>query len=255
VKKIYLKLCIIILTTFVVGCSNDPTNEIVGRWYDVDDGGKSVMELFEDGSVQMSGEMEMSGSYTFPDDNHIRLDMEGIGALMGPMIFEYSLASGELIFKDTKGKVYVHVPTAVEAKVRLAERKKSDLEAETAQLPKGLIEKVNEALDLVTPVVAAVDKFYQSNGRLPYMGDSNWVRTVDEISDSRVSIGGIGTTNVRVMFNKSELGLNLPDLKRGFYIRFEPTETENGRLSWSCVSDLQYKYAAALQGNCVRILR
>ena len=119
-----------------------------------------------------------------------------------------------------------------------------------AEVPNNLATLVEEAYGHAIPVLVAMDNFYRSNGRLPHNGDEDWLDTLDEISHPRIGIGGIGTLMVSVTIDKAEFGFDPNDLDN-LFIRFEPKK-RNGRLTWFCTSNLQYKakYRPALKGMC-----
>ena len=94
-------MCIVAL---VYSCSSKPEDAIVGKWEKIE--GTETMEFFKDGTVNVVDKgMIMGGSYKFIDKDRIRLEMRGLGALMGPIVAKVSILGGELIFTWPDGKV------------------------------------------------------------------------------------------------------------------------------------------------------
>lgn len=73
-----LGLCLT-MTALLAGCSK-PENVIIGKWR-ATGRGRGTMEFLKDGTVVFSGH---GGHYTFPDDQHIKLDAnDGSAAVWG----------------------------------------------------------------------------------------------------------------------------------------------------------------------------
>lgn len=62
------------------------------------------IEFFKDGTVSVVDKgMSMGGSYRFVDDNRIRIELGGLGALVGPMVYRISISRGELTMTSPDG--------------------------------------------------------------------------------------------------------------------------------------------------------
>jgi hypothetical protein len=67
---------------------------IVGRWRDSDG---DTTEFFPDGTVSIATkDGSIIGKYSFPDKDHIKLEMGGIEASLGPQLGTYSVSSDVL---------------------------------------------------------------------------------------------------------------------------------------------------------------
>jgi hypothetical protein len=86
-----LAICIALLTT---SCSQGPKKMILGKWKSAS--GEAI-EFFPDGTVSASGNFaNYAGTFSFPDNKHIKLELGGLIAIAGPLVANYSLSSNEL---------------------------------------------------------------------------------------------------------------------------------------------------------------
>lgn len=77
---------------------------IIGKWGEI--GGTEIMEFFRGGTVSVvSGGMSMGGNYQFLNDDRIRFEFGGLGALAGPMVYRVSITKNQLYLTDPKGDV------------------------------------------------------------------------------------------------------------------------------------------------------
>jgi hypothetical protein len=84
-------LCVILFTT---SCAVEPKKMIVGTWRDRDG---DAWEFFPDGTLSVSTKRgAVTGKYSFPDQDHIKLEMDGIAAGFGPKVGTYSVSSDVL---------------------------------------------------------------------------------------------------------------------------------------------------------------
>ena len=87
---ITLWVLIVLINITMVGCGKSKGQTIVGKWKEVD--GTEIIEFFKDGTVKVTDEgLAISGDYRFIDDNRIRLNLGGIGGLLGAVIAELFL--------------------------------------------------------------------------------------------------------------------------------------------------------------------
>ncbi|MFQ5615179.1 MAG: hypothetical protein ACE5GO_01795 [Anaerolineales bacterium] len=99
-KKQLLKLTLIALLTLLLpltltACKSSLEKNIAGAWKHAPSG--ETWEFFKDGTLSVSGGlMPMAGSYEVVDDNHVRLDFGGLGALAGPIVATASISGNRL---------------------------------------------------------------------------------------------------------------------------------------------------------------
>lgn len=106
-KKAINLLIILLISSAVMlnGCIQKPEAVIIGKWDEID--GTETIEFFKDGTVTIVDKgISLSGNYKFIDDDHIRIDLGGIGALAGPMISKVSISKDELSLTTSDGDIY-----------------------------------------------------------------------------------------------------------------------------------------------------
>lgn len=99
----------LIALSLLVSCSLSPESSIVGNWKEIGEE-NSYMEFFKDGTVSATGKYTgtIGGSYEFLDRETVKIEMGGIGAWVGPLIFNVSTKGNELTLSQPNGKVYVY---------------------------------------------------------------------------------------------------------------------------------------------------
>lgn len=92
--KALLNCFVAILILFLfVSCSLE--NAIIGKWSEI--GGTETLEFFKDGTVVVvEFGMSMVGSYKFIDKDQIKLELGGLGVLVGPMVAKISIKGDEM---------------------------------------------------------------------------------------------------------------------------------------------------------------
>lgn len=102
-KSLTIAVAVLIAASHFSSCSK-PENAIVGKWQEVD--GTENAEFFKDGTVSLvDNGMSLAGNYKFIENDRLRVDLGGVGALIGPMIFKVEVSRNELTLTDSKGKV------------------------------------------------------------------------------------------------------------------------------------------------------
>jgi hypothetical protein len=103
-KRLLNWLAVVLTLSILVSCSSKPENAIVGKWSEI--GGTETMEFFKDGTVSVVDKgMTMEGSYKFVEKDSIKLELGGLGALVGPIVAKVSIKGDELIFTLPDGDV------------------------------------------------------------------------------------------------------------------------------------------------------
>lgn len=89
----------------LVLCSSKAEHAIVGKWSEV--GRTEKMELFKDGTITIADYgMTMGGKYTFVDKDRIRVELGGLGALLGPVVVTISISGDEMTWTMPGGDVW-----------------------------------------------------------------------------------------------------------------------------------------------------
>ena len=114
-KEISLLILLILSVVMLSACIQKPEAAINGKW----ECGTETIEFFKDGTVIIDSEkdsMSMGGKYKFVDDDRIRIDLGGLGALAGPIIYKVSISKDELILTDRDGKASKYKRGEIEEK-------------------------------------------------------------------------------------------------------------------------------------------
>ena len=79
-------------------------SSIVGKWKGIDK--HETMEFLEDGTFMVKDDdMSVGGRYNFVDKNRIKVELGGLGALMGPVILEVEISGDELSVTEPGNQV------------------------------------------------------------------------------------------------------------------------------------------------------
>jgi hypothetical protein len=98
VRVVALLVCVILCTT---ACAVDPKKTIVGKWRD---GDGDVTTYFPDGTFSVTTkDGDVTGKFSFPDQDHLKLQVEGLMAGYGPQLCTYSL-SADVLKMTYRGK-------------------------------------------------------------------------------------------------------------------------------------------------------
>jgi hypothetical protein len=103
VSEKYHRVAIFILIGLLslISCSNTE-KAILGKW----ESGAESMEFFKDGTVSVvSGGMSLGGTYKFVDDERVKIDLSGFGALAGPLVLKVKVSRNNLTVTNSKGNV------------------------------------------------------------------------------------------------------------------------------------------------------
>lgn len=102
--KVIQSLFIVLMVFFLFPSSSNAKNAILGKWEETD--GTETIEFFRDGTVNIVDKGRLiAGGYRFIDDDRLRLDLGGLGALAGSMILKVSVSGNELILTNPQGEV------------------------------------------------------------------------------------------------------------------------------------------------------
>lgn len=79
----------------LAACSHDPKKVIVGEW--ATSPAVETLHFFPDGTVTIKTKgSNVAGTYSFPDQTHLKLEMGGSGGLMGAIVAEFEISSDTL---------------------------------------------------------------------------------------------------------------------------------------------------------------
>jgi hypothetical protein len=78
------------------GCARPLKDRVVGRWRHTS--GTITLDFLKDGSLGGSaGPVPLSGTYTTPDDKHLKIDGSGVvGKLFGTQVYEAGIEKERL---------------------------------------------------------------------------------------------------------------------------------------------------------------
>lgn len=98
-QRIIVSLTLILAVLILVACSSK--TDITGTWRDANG---NLLQFYKDGTVTSSSAVvSLNGVYTFPDNKHIKIEIQGLLGLAGPQIYEYKFVNGKLILNDNLG--------------------------------------------------------------------------------------------------------------------------------------------------------
>lgn len=98
-RILFLTLIISISMMSFRGCTSDK-NPLIGVWWD--QFGIST-QFFSDGTVTSGGLLSVTGDYSLPDPNHLKIELSGFWGLAGDQIYEFTIDGSELYLKTTYG--------------------------------------------------------------------------------------------------------------------------------------------------------
>lgn len=94
-KRLTLLVVIILLFLLVVSCASNE-KKIVGEWQATEGGGG--VTFYKDGTVIFTDSIgDISGTYSFVDDDTIKVEMSGILSLGGNLMIDVSFSDGNLV--------------------------------------------------------------------------------------------------------------------------------------------------------------
>ncbi len=93
-KNIYL----ILVTAFVLlslsGCGGG--DNIVGKWQS-DTSENETLEFFRDGTMTLTSYgVAVTRNYSFPDNDHVKVEMNGLLGVLGSSVYEYLVKGNTL---------------------------------------------------------------------------------------------------------------------------------------------------------------
>lgn len=93
-KNTITTLIIFIFLVDFTACMSKKT--VVGKWKG--SGTDETVEFFKDGTIasQSQGRI-LNGKYNIIDENHLKMELGGMGTLAGPIIVQYKFSGNELI--------------------------------------------------------------------------------------------------------------------------------------------------------------
>jgi hypothetical protein len=105
-SRIILILAISCLAIFSA-CRSDAKSAILGKWRD--ESSNEAMQFSADDKVTVTtGQIIITGAYSFPDSAHLVFEFNSVGALANPVVMEYALSSDELKLTSSVGKVVLY---------------------------------------------------------------------------------------------------------------------------------------------------
>jgi len=87
-------------------CLAGSRSAVLGQWKEVS--GTEVIEFFRDGTITILDQSgaSMGGNYKWIEGNRMRIELSGLGALMGPMVATVTVSGSELRLAMQNGEVW-----------------------------------------------------------------------------------------------------------------------------------------------------
>jgi hypothetical protein len=102
-KNLALAFIVLMGVLHLASCSSTES-AIIGKWQEI--GGEETMEFFKDGTITGTAlGMSFGGKYNFVDKDRIKIELGGIGAIVGPRVVKVEISGNELSMTDSNGKV------------------------------------------------------------------------------------------------------------------------------------------------------
>jgi hypothetical protein len=88
--------CAACAAMLLVGCSRPLKQRLEGKWQQ--SGGGMSMSFLKDGSfIWAQGPLQASGTYTTPDEQHVKIEISGIiGSFIGSGVYEAAVKDEQL---------------------------------------------------------------------------------------------------------------------------------------------------------------
>ncbi|HEY0369867.1 MAG TPA: hypothetical protein VGC85_09740 [Chthoniobacterales bacterium] len=111
-KNILRTLCTTAVLSAIAAYADDPKKDIVGKWSEAD--GAETVEYKADGSMTdtLAGGDVMKGKYSFPDAAHIKVELEGPMAAMGPIVSPITIKGDTMDVTGIDGSTVSHYKRA-----------------------------------------------------------------------------------------------------------------------------------------------
>jgi hypothetical protein len=89
-----LSLSVLLLVALVTSaCSGSLESQIVGKW----NGAGGSVEFFRDGTlISLGGLLPASGRYSFVEQDRVRMQLDGLGSVLGPIMARVAISGDEL---------------------------------------------------------------------------------------------------------------------------------------------------------------
>lgn len=105
-NALFVLLCAVLMAQ--VSCTSSRLEkEIIGKWTEIS--GNEKMEFFKDGTIMVTeSSLNMSGKYSFPEKNRIKVELGGFGMIAGPLIATIEITNEQLTITEPNGKKSVY---------------------------------------------------------------------------------------------------------------------------------------------------
>ena len=213
-------------TSMFVGCSKAPEKKIIGEWQE--NGESESVQFFADGAIAIrDGNETMAGSYTFLDESKLRVELDGMGALVGSMVIEYQFDGDTLKLTGPDGSVADYTRLNGKPKSNRISSLPSDSSADV------VIEQVTEGVHLSGGAKAAVSEYYMDKGVLPASNTEAGLSPAADIWGRYVMSVTVRKGVISVLYRAG--GAETHESIAGKTLILTP-ETDSRRVSWSCSS-------------------
>ena len=231
-KHLFIVLVFVFSITGLAACEKSPEDKIVGTWYESD--GSETMEFFKDGTIRIVDDGDtMSGSYSVLNESTLKLELGGLGALVGPMLVDYAFDGDDLILTYEGDSSFYSRSQGSKPRVRSSSNSGQGSVSEVSA-------QVREGLNLSAGAKAAVTEFRMSEGRFPLSNNEAGISDADLIVGRFVSSVAVRDGDITVTYGKA----SSPAIK-GKTLVLTPS-ADRGSVGWNCgSSDIAEQYLPA----------
>jgi hypothetical protein len=103
-SKLFTSSVLVLILSLLTSCLSNLQGAIIGNWKDINEE-NSYIQFFKDGTVSATGRgMSLGGSYKFLEPQTIKVELGGMGALAGPVIYKVSIEGNQLSLTNPNGQ-------------------------------------------------------------------------------------------------------------------------------------------------------
>ena len=197
-------LATFLIASFSTSCSSsEPQDMIIGKWKEAN--GPEVMEFSKDGSIKidLSNMPPLNGQYTFVEKDKIKIDLGGIGKMMGTLVVTVEINKDEMILKNfnKEGSKQKYIKISEDGSQHVVEKKKNANKEKISQKPK----KKKYKTDFSFADITWNDSPEKIENKLKSLDVHPFNRRGGQIRFDTLSVSYIGTGHIDMMSDKFEI--------------------------------------------------